>query len=282
MILIVDDSKRVRGTLSDLFRGAGYAVQVASDRKSAEALLQSERFVLAVVDYEIPLEDLPTSFPSTAQGRAVMEAASAASVPFVVLTGVAYSWHEAFAAREALDYLDKNEAYHEKLLAHAAALSAAQGSVFPLEVASYAEGNVQQLREEGWVKLWVTGSRRRHKVRVPKALATTLFHMGAAQAAATTCGFEYHASKSARRTSARNLRLWLREHFAPTSPPEHETSPVVADRARGGYYCEVKILDEPDPMDFEQRRAALLEDGSELPPPREDGASDGFQRRRQL
>ena len=269
MILIVDDSSRVRSALTDLFVGEGHEVKVAASRRSAEALLERERFVFAVIDYEIPLEDRPSSLPSTAQGRAVMEAACSAKVPFVVLTGVAYSWHEAFAARQAVDYLDKSSPFHERLLEHAAAAAAAPAT-FPLSLPHYSDGRVQLLREESWVRVWVRGSRSRETVRVPRSIATALYHMASAQADKATCGFQYLARANSRRGAARDLRRWLQEHFSPSLPPERDTSPVVADRARGGYYCEVQIRDEPDPEVEQLRRAALREAGEQLEYDEED------------
>ena len=281
VILVVEDQESMRGILADLFRGEGYEVEVASARKSAESLLAQGGFRLAILDYEIPLEDRPTSFASTAQGKAVMEAAERAKVPFVVLTGVAYDWQQAFAARAALDYLDKSDARtFDRLLEIAAQVFANRSGGLPLEVERYQDGNVMRLHKDRLVRVWVTGQQRRYEVVVTEGIERSLYHFAEAQGEDMPCTFPHVPNPDSRRSAARDLRAWLREHFEPSTPTDPK-APVISNN-RGGYYCEVTVLNEPDPFEYEERRRGMREAGTEISPEAksDDGESDGYQRRR--
>lgn len=283
MILVVEDQESMRGILTDLFRGEGYEVEAVGDRRSAEALLARGDFRLAILDYQIPLEDRPTSFASTAQGKSVMEAAERAKVPFVVLTGVAYDWQQAFAARDALDYLDKSDGRtFDRLREIAAEVLAGERAGFPLVVERYQDGNVMRLHKDRLVRIWVSGQQKRHEVVVTEGIERSLYHLAEAQSQDMPCTFPHVPKPDARRSAARDLRAWLREHLEPTTPAA-STAPLISNQ-KGGYYCEVKVLNEPDPFEYEERLRGMRQAGSEvnneIPRESDDGKSDGWQRRR--
>lgn len=53
-VLVVDDEEALRGSVSDILRGAGYSVLEAADGQSAYDILQSEHVAVVVLDQRMP------------------------------------------------------------------------------------------------------------------------------------------------------------------------------------------------------------------------------------
>lgn len=120
-LLIVDDDATVRSHLQDVFAGAGFSVQQATDATAALRIVHEERCDLVILDLELPdisglsLCRLLRSQPGTAQ------------IPIVVISATDSEPQkvEAFAAG-ANDYIVKPSSKQELLSRVGAHLEAAQ------------------------------------------------------------------------------------------------------------------------------------------------------------
>lgn len=259
-ILVVDDAEDMRSLLSDLFRSEGHEVVTAGDRRSAEAVLR-EPFDLAVLDYQIPLEDRATSLPSKAHGNAVMKAADKAGLTFVVLTGVAFEPEDGFDARDAgaAAYLKKSAPdVEQRLLKLARDLAEKRRRAqpkslgLPLEAERYEDCAVALSAGGDSVTIYANKSGRRVRLTPKDRLMGALFHLAVAQAAKESCGFEQHGNASTRRSLALEVRRWLRECFH--VPGKHERgAPLPNDRASSGWICQVRLINALDVRDAHDR-----------------------------
>lgn len=269
-VLLVDDDEDVLRSLVDVFSSAGFDLLTAGDQRSAEKLLERERLDFAVLDYSIPLEDRPTSIANMKNGLAVMQAANAKSVPYVVFTGVGQHALAGVAAANAggmVKYLFKGDFGVEdeileicqRICSTKARLNAtAEEHRLPLRAKNYADCRVILLADPEWVMLAVVGSQDRVRVKPPENVCRLLHDVS--EDAPEPSPFIRWPKASTRRTYVGRAREWLRERFT-VEDPAHKHAPLVRVKVQGrtAWTCDIRVIQERDLATLHERETRYRE-----------------------
>ena len=264
-ILVVEDNERAQRRIANTLRARGHEVFVVDNQKAGEKHVR-EPFDLAILDLEIPWEDPKVDLPDKVHGKAVMDAAREAGLPYVMLTGAGTDTDDAFDActRGARQYfLKSKDGIYGKVLEFvetfaeevAQAPKADTGVRLPLLAASYEDCVVAfSLDHPMVVTLYLKSApKKRAKVVPPPKVRDNLYQVATAQTQDQIARFESYANPKSRRGAVSNLRKWLKKHFTVDPPPTDENAPLLNLKAASGWHCMVTVKDPVNPADYDEQ-----------------------------
>lgn len=272
---MLDDEEELRWTLEELLQDKGLEVVTVGDRRGFERLIREQAFDIAVVDYQVPLEDRETSTPVIEHGLGAMHAAKAAGLPFVVLTGVAKGAQEGVLAAKAgvEEYFLKTDVHAlRKLADHCVKRCAERKKLrkelapddrLPLVAKSYAECRVVIGGPKAdHVLLALVGSTKAQvRVKPPKISLHVLWDLATDQAQGAPSTFPRWEKDSTTRTYVSRARRWLRERFQ-VEAPAHPDAPLVSFEGTPGtsaWTCDIRVVLVKDPERAAEREALFQE-----------------------